>query len=576
MARSSPGHPRAVDSNGETPVAGSVDPVVEDGTHQGYSDAAISFDGQEPACSAQLSPGKIAHAHHQAISRSVLDDAMPLKRPSIKPPDFNKGYVLAPAERFATDRFTRRPVNPTPLHLDDQPRRLQDEAPLQPSRDPNTKAYFPALDSGSSESTVGRKCSESKPSDCSEGKPALMRPHLGGNIVSKHHESTTQKASPLLREPPFPDSSPAYVAIPPFPAEDENIWTANPPSPTAEPARDQASVLPQADRNESVVRPEQHVSGHILRVRHKDDTMSCHPLPKHSQHDHSWESEEVRGDGRNRRNSLPSTSSRNCAVQSTQNKMVNRPLRDTAQGKHAKLPRQTRPHSRSSNVSKRRFMPDASHRVARDVDRVENRSMSGSLASSPMLRQRRVNISHEFTTEMAEVINQFTYQQNATMEDQKAQYHRYIKRLKRELAEEAGVVERQRAQIEAQSKEIKDLQSSEEQLAGQLRDMEAKATASEDRVRKLEEKYQIYKAHLNSAIQEQQDLYNRSKKHWQETIEQIRATEKARNTETEMAIRKADAIREQMTERVRQTIAQNKSEASERKYFGSDMGTKDH
>ncbi|GAB1315744.1 hypothetical protein MFIFM68171_05954 [Madurella fahalii] len=224
--------------------------------------------------------------------------------------------------------------------------------------------------------------------------------------------------------------------------------------------------------------------------------------------------------------------------------MVNRPLRDMAQRRHSKSTHQPRPDSRGSNVSKRR-------------------AGSGSLASSPMSRQQRVNVSHEFTTGMARIINQFTQRQNAALQDQKARYRKYAKRLKRDVEEGSEIIARQITEIDAQTKKIQDLQTSEEQLAGKVRDMEAKLMASEDRARRLEEKYQICKAHLNSAIQEQQDLYTRSKKQWQEAIEQMRATEKAQNAEAEMAVRKAEVIREQMAEKVRQAIAQNKSEVSE-------------
>ncbi|KAL2018267.1 hypothetical protein VTK56DRAFT_1021 [Thermocarpiscus australiensis] len=164
---------------------------------------------------------------------------------------------------------------------------------------------------------------------------------------------------------------------------------------------------------------------------------------------------------------------------------------------------------------------------------------------------------------MAGVINQFTQQQNAALDEQRAKYHKYIKRLKRDLAEDSGVIARQADQINTQAKEIEHLRASNEQLAIEMRDIEAKLEASEDRTKRLEEKYHLCKTHLNSAIQEQQDLYTRSKKQWEETIEKVRAIEKAHNSEAEKTVRRAEAIREQMMEKVRQTIAQNKSEALE-------------
>jgi chromosome segregation ATPase len=180
-----------------------------------------------------------------------------------------------------------------------------------------------------------------------------------------------------------------------------------------------------------------------------------------------------------------------------------------------------------------------------------------------MLRQRRVNISHEFTTGLAGVINQFTQQQSAALEEQKAKYHKYIKRLRRDLAEESAVVAQQLSHIDAQTKEIKDLQGSKEQMASLLSDIEVKLSASEDRARRLEEKYRACKTHLNSAIQEQQDLYTRSKKQWAEALEQVRTMEESQRAGAETAVRKAEVLREQMMEKVRQAIAQHRSEAVE-------------
>jgi chromosome segregation ATPase len=125
--------------------------------------------------------------------------------------------------------------------------------------------------------------------------------------------------------------------------------------------------------------------------------------------------------------------------------------------------------------------------------------MCGSLASSPRLRQRRVAINHEFTTGMAGIINQFTQQQHEALEEQKVMYHKYIKRLKRDLVEECTLVAQQTSQIDDQAKEIEDLQISKQEMMKQLKDIEAKLRTSEDRARRLEEKYHTCKTHLNSA-----------------------------------------------------------------------------
>lgn len=187
------------------------------------------------------------------------------------------------------------------------------------------------------------------------------------------------------------------------------------------------------------------------------------------------------------------------------------------------------------------------------------------MASSPLLRQRRTNISHEFTAGLAGIINQFTQQQNNALEEQRTRYRKYIKELERELAGGSSVIAQQLALIDAQTKQIKELQESREQMEAHEKDIEIKLAASEDRARRLEEKYHLCKTHVNSAIQEQQDLYTRSKKQWGDAIDQVRAMEKAQNMKGEMAVRKAEVIREQMMEKVQQIVAQYKTEALERK-----------
>jgi len=183
-----------------------------------------------------------------------------------------------------------------------------------------------------------------------------------------------------------------------------------------------------------------------------------------------------------------------------------------------------------------------------------------------MLRQRRVDISQHFAENMATIVNKYQQEQCATLQLEKAKYHKYIKRLRKELAEAAETLEQYAIHSEAQSREILALQTAKYEMSGQLADFEAKLKTSEERFQKLNEKYHTCKTYINSAIDEQQDLYTRSKKHWDEVVEQLRAMERARNAEVEMTVRKAEVIREQMMEKVRQTIAQNKAEATQCKH----------
>lgn len=164
---------------------------------------------------------------------------------------------------------------------------------------------------------------------------------------------------------------------------------------------------------------------------------------------------------------------------------------------------------------------------------------------------------------MAGVINQFTQQQSAALEEQKAKYHKYIRRVKRDLASQSTVIVQHVSRIQAQQAQIEDLEASKMQVTTKMEDIEGKLELSEERVQRLEEKYRICKAHLNSAIQEQQDLYTRSKRQWGDVIEEVKAAGKTQTAETEKAVQNAEVVREQMMEKLRSVLTQNKAESVE-------------
>ncbi|KAH6618106.1 hypothetical protein B0J18DRAFT_493039 [Chaetomium sp. MPI-SDFR-AT-0129] len=253
------------------------------------------------------------------------------------------------------------------------------------------------------------------------------------------------------------------------------------------------------------------------------------------------------GDKPARHGNLPTFASRDSPParrEPTQGQMINRPVREPTHFRPVRLPSRNRPDSRSSNVSKQR-------------------SRCASLASSTIGRQRRANISHEFTNGMAGVINQFTQQQSAALEEQKMKYHKYIRRVKRDLASQSTVIAQHISRIQAQQTQIEDLKTSKTQMTAKMEDIEGKLELSEERVQRLEEKYRICKSHLNSAIQEQQDLYTRSKKQWGDVIEEVRAVGQTQTAETEKAVQNAEVVREQMMEKLRSVLTQNKTESVE-------------
>ncbi|KAK3905244.1 hypothetical protein C8A05DRAFT_12913 [Staphylotrichum tortipilum] len=313
--------------------------------------------------------------------------------------------------------------------------------------------------------------------------------------------------------PPFPDTSPKSTerpfAQPRALCEDNNFTPAlgTLSTTTQVPANVKTQVSePPSGQKPNMSSPLAHdynrTSSHSTHPESNQEAL--HPRSKKGERNHMRHPPQVLSMER-----MPY--SKRESADATQNHMANQPLTDWTHVRPSGPTHRARPVSRGSNVSKQR-------------------SRCGSLASSPMIRQRRVNISHEFTTSMAGVINQFTHKQNSALEEQKEKYHKYIKRLRKELDTGSST-------IEAQTGEIKGLEALNEQLAGQLHDLTTKLGVSDDRAQKLEEKYKTCKAHLNKAITEHQDFYSRSKKRCEDAVEEIRGMEQSQIAEKDVELR---------------------------------------
>ncbi|KAK4128501.1 hypothetical protein N657DRAFT_561713 [Parathielavia appendiculata] len=453
---------------------------------------------------------------------------MLLEKPSTLSKNLNldKGYQFGPAVQLVPGYFTHRPGKQAHLQQDVclQPQ-VQDILSRSAKQTGSSQAAFRSLGGTPTENATisnlrsavssGRLRTNPSPSSCGSSHES----------TNKHDGETTTRKLPLtIEHVPFPDASPKQSAKPTFPVPKARNQHEAPALPTD--VETLSEVLTVARTNNSASAPEPRTSQPTVQC-YADNANRHHESPNYDQRAPLAASEREERSHRQHRSSTPQVVSACHSVreygEQSRSHMA-RPVRDMGR-RPAQADYRARPESRSSNISK------------------QSRSRCGSLASSPMLRQRRVNISHEFTTGLAGVINQFTQQQSAALEEQKAKYHKYIKRLRRELAEESAIVAQQNSQMNAQIKAIEELQHTKELVTSQLNGMEAKLAASEDRSRRLEEKYRACKAHLNSAIQEQQDLYTRSKQQWTEALEQINAlTQQVDEKEAELS-REREAVR---------------------------------
>lgn len=212
-----------------------------------------------------------------------------------------------------------------------------------------------------------------------------------------------------------------------------------------------------------------------------------------------------------------------------------------------------RPPSRSSNVSRRRVVPQKSH--ASHMPELPSELCSESVAPSPDVRQNTLAIDHDFTSNMANVINRYTQHHKSAIDRQMAKYEKYIKRLKYERAQGKKELEKCASQIAAQAQTIQELQDREALMADQIRSHEDESAATKARTQQIEEKYYMIKDFLNAAIEEQQYLYTKAKKQCENSVVEIRAMEESHKSSMEAAVKKAETARVKMLEKVKQVIA---------------------
>lgn len=248
-----------------------------------------------------------------------------------------------------------------------------------------------------------------------------------------------------------------------------------------------------------------------------------------------------------------------------------RASRDT-RVEHKQTPRSS---LEGSNVSRRRAALPTTARS--EIIDITSTSASEMIRSSPDTNNKSVKISQEFTKDLAGVLNRFTTQHNSTRQELREKYHKYIKQLKKKIKDREHEVKEYLARIEDQASDvreledsnasmvtkIKELERSRGELAQKVSEMEAVLEATTERGSKAEDKYRKIKDHLNAAIEEQQKLYLMSKSQWEKAIKEVRETERSHEAVLEEMLQKTEVIRQQMLEKVRQTVGQCRNDTSE-------------
>ena len=241
-------------------------------------------------------------------------------------------------------------------------------------------------------------------------------------------------------------------------------------------------------------------------------------------------------------------------------KMASRPQKDPEREPRTVFERPLgRSTSRSSNVSKRRSTFVTQSSPASDL-------AGEPRGDSPAPSVGQTRLTSKFANDIASAFNGYT-QRHKKEHDKKVQkMEEALKRLRKERSEALKAAHECKTQVESQKKRIEELETSKKLMEDKIDTLKLEAVTTAERIARAEGKYHICKDHLNSAIDEHQELYSRSRRECDEAIQQIQQLEKAhaeQNALMEDVTKRVDATREDMLEKVRQVVTQSNEEIQE-------------
>jgi hypothetical protein len=171
--------------------------------------------------------------------------------------------------------------------------------------------------------------------------------------------------------------------------------------------------------------------------------------------------------------------------------------------------------------------------------------------------------TQELTLEIASVLNNFTQAHKYEREAQACEYEKQITKLMEDRDVALEALDKYGDLYSRQSDEIKRAQASAVQMDAHIKTLEANLSASTDRARTIEAKYQTCKEHLNAAIVEQQNLYRQTKIECKDAIQKIQDMKEEQKAAMDHLTSTADVEREKLLQRVREVVAQTTAEVEE-------------
>jgi len=542
----------------------SLPPEFEDFTvhdnHYGSQDDPVDVDDARPVSQAALEQTQqISPSGGIADKIDTFDDGMLLARPNLafRAQEPGRDFNYGPATAISAANFTKSSHRPAPIQQYKDG--AEESKPAQASQliaSSNKTSRSPPAENAE---PVVEKRQGKNSSDGLVPLVQLKRPSSPQHIT-QHQVDDVTDALPKHREG-------AMVSTTSHPLQNLFTMASVPTSVRSHYHKHEIDKIKSLS-NTSDHPPEtrkQHSrqgSGRIMSLPFAEDGQDGGARP----HEFAVEKKSVLGLRASRH--APSSNASSNREQSIPHPTLTRaPTKYTDISRHSKtivVNHGHRPPSRSSNVSRRRAVPQKSH--VSHISELPSELCDESVAPSPDARQNRLAIDHDFTSNMANVINKYTQHHKSAIDRQMAKYDKYIKRLKYERAQGKKELEKFASQIEAQAHTIQELQDREALMADQIRSHENESARAEARTQQLEGKYYTVKGVLNAAIEEQQQLYTKAKLQCENSIIEIRAMEKSHKSSMELVVEKAETARVQMLEKVKQTIAEANVEEQGRKF----------
>jgi hypothetical protein len=367
MARSSPGQPRIFDDMDEMPMTRSLSNSAKSPVnHVGNSEAPV--DQQKTLVVSPPEPDKSGHSHHamphkDASSSNGSEEPMLLERPSslCKSFDLDKGYEYGPAVQFAPGFFTQRPGKQAPVCAEDHPQRPKDGLPAPATQGLcSPRSQLPPLGRVPVDNLSSSQFRPSGPSDQPRSQPLAIDHGLAESSNNKHDRAVaTRNISQMLGKPPFSDTSPKEPAAPSSETRPTHIETQAVTTLGKAKSKAKTSVSVTADK--VTPDPEPRISPHTAQHDHRAE-----PHRKSSRHRQqappAGTEKEEGGYMSHLGHRLPLPTERsqlfeNEPADRARNTIVTRPVREVAHIRPARSIHRARPESRSSNVSKQRFVP---------------------------------------------------------------------------------------------------------------------------------------------------------------------------------------------------------------------------